>query len=414
MKRITKGVGALGLVRDVRRLFYKPGLAIMLVLLLGFGLKATPSLAQTTNATLRGTVTDNSGAVVVGAKVTLSEPATGRVVRQATSSATGDYEFDQLQPGTYELSCDQAGFKSFSVQSILLDPGQVRRVDPVMAIGATTTQVVVSAGAAVINTETATISSTFSALQSDKTPLVNTYPSVYSLLTTASGVQGAGGGYPVMNGIQQQNQSQVFDGIPNDLQGEQNNNSNFFAETGVVTSNGLAENAVPASVNLITHRGTNDFHGVALYEIYDSVLNASGYFPPAKTPYLQHEWNIGVGGPILKNKAFFYGEWYAERIPLGTPYNISVPTLPWRQGVFLQNSKTIVDPQTGLPFANNTIPSNRISPVSLAIQSTFYPEPTGANVNLAPVNNYPFQFFQQRLIQGRLAHGSRRLQPHQA
>ena len=86
------------------------------------------------------------------------------------------------------------------------------------------------------------------------------------------------------------------------------------------------------------------FHGVASYKIYDSVLNASEYFPPPKTPYIQHEWNIGVGGPIYKNKAFFYGEWFAQRIPLGTPYLISVPTPAWRQGIFLQNSQIIIDP----------------------------------------------------------------------
>ncbi len=401
MRRFTEKASCSTVLGSSRRLFCRSCFAIVFTLLLACGLTVQQGFAQMVSATLRGTVKDNSGASIVGAKVTLSEPATGRVVRQAVSSASGDYEFDELQPGTYTLHCDQPGFKSFDAENILLDPGQVRRVDPTLAVGATATQVVVSAGAAVMNTETAAISTTFSAKQNDRTPLVNIYPSMYSLLTTASGVQGGFGGFPVMNGQQQTDESQIFDGIPNDLQGEQNNNSNFFDEASVTTSNAPAESAVPADITLITHRGTNDIHGVASYKIYDSVLDASEYFPPPKTPYIQHEWNIGVGGPIYKNKAFFYGEWFAQRIPLGTPYLISIPTPAWRQGVFSQNSQVIIDPQTGLPFPNNTIPQNRISPVSLAIQNKFYPTPTGAYAGLPPVNNYPFVFpFNSDLYKG--------------
>ena len=401
MRRFTEKASCSTVLGSSRRLFCRSCFAIVFTLLLACGLTIQQGFAQMVSATLRGTVKDNSGASIVGAKVTLSEPATGRVVRQAVSSASGDYEFDELQPGTYTLHCDQPGFKSFDAENILLDPGQVRRVDPTLAVGATATQVVVSAGAAVMNTETAAISTTFSAKQNDRTPLVNIYPSMYSLLTTASGVQGGFGGFPVMNGQQQTDESQIFDGIPNDLQGEQNNNSNFFDEASVTTSNAPAESAVPADITLITHRGTNDIHGVASYKIYDSVLDASEYFPPPKTPYIQHEWNIGVGGPIYKNKAFFYGEWFAQRIPLGTPYLISIPTPAWRQGVFSQNSQVIIDPQTGLPFPNNTIPQNRISPVSLAIQNKFYPTPTGAYAGLPPVNNYPFVFpFNSDLYKG--------------
>jgi hypothetical protein len=343
-------------------------------------------------------VKDASGGNVAGAKIILSQPATGRVVRQAVSSATGDFEFDELQPSTYLLRCESPGFKSFEAQNILLDPGQIRRVDPVLAVGATTTQVVVSAGAAVINTESAMLSTTFSAKQNDRSPLVNIYPTIYSLLTTASGVQGGYGTFPVMNGQQQTNESQVFDGIPNDLQGEQNNNSNFFQESTVATSNAPAESAVPADITLVTHQGTNALHGVASYKIYDSVLDASEYFPPPKTPYIQHEWNIGVGGPIYRNRAFFYAEWFAQRIPLGTPYLINVPTPSWRKGVFAQ---TITDPTTGLPFPHNTIPADRMSPVSLALQNKFYPVPTGVYANQPPVNNYPFVFpFNSDLYKG--------------
>lgn len=359
------------------------------VLAIFFAVGASVGFAQTTNATLNGTVTDCSGAVVVGAKVTLSQPATGRVIGSTLSNSSGGYEFNQLQPATYALHCTAKGFQAFDATDILLDPGQIRSLNVTLAIGSQTTQVTVSAGAAVINTQSAALSTTFSAKQLQNAPLINTYPSIFSLVTTTSGVQGGNGGFPVMNGEQQTNQTQLYDGIPSDLQGDQSNITPFFQTVSATTTNAPASSAVPGVINLVTFRGTNAFHGLASYKIYDSVLNASGYFPPPKTPYLQHEWNIGVGGPILKNKLFFYGGWFAQSIPLGTPFIISVPTLDYRQGVF---PKTIIDPKTGLPFPNNTIPTDRISPVSLAIQNKLYPAPTGEFVNAPPVDNYPFVF----------------------
>lgn len=97
-------------------LFCRPCVAILFTLLLGAGLAAIQGVAQTVDATLRGTVRDNSGASVVGAKVVLSEPATGRVVREGASSASGDFEFDELQPGTYVLHCGaRAAFSSMPI-----------------------------------------------------------------------------------------------------------------------------------------------------------------------------------------------------------------------------------------------------------------------------------------------------------
>jgi hypothetical protein len=378
------------LLRGLRRRFCSRWWAFVFSVLLGAGLLApSPSGAQVVSATLRGTVTDASGASIPGAQVALSEPSTGQVVRQATSNSTGDFEFDELQPGTYLLQCDAKGFKTFVAQDVVLDPGQVRRVDPVLSVGQTNTTVTVSAGAAVINTESATLSGTFVAAQSEEAPLVYTYPASYAVLTLTPGVQGGNGGYPVINGQQQTQQTQSFDGIPNDLYGEQSDNVYFFEQLSATTFNAPAQSAVPADIELVTHRGTNTLHGVASYQIYDSVLNASEYFPPPKTPYILHQWNIAAGGPVLKNRAFVYGQWFGQSIPLGTPYLISVPTPAYRAGVF---SQTITDPSTGLPFANNTIPANRISPVALAIQNQFYPVPTGSYAKLPPVNNYPFQF----------------------
>ncbi|HZY61941.1 MAG TPA: TonB-dependent receptor [Edaphobacter sp.] len=358
-------------------------------------LTASTAFAQTLNATLRGTVTDNSGAVVSGADVTLLEPTTGQVVRHATTQPTGDFEFNELKPGSYELRCNAKGFKAFVAQNIVLDSGQVRRLDPQLALGEAVEQVTVSAGAAVISTESATISDMFTAKQHDESPQVTLYPSTWYQLTTLAGVQG--GTYPpVANGEQASQQTQTFDGISNDLNGIQSNNANFFEQVSATLFNAPAESPVPVELSQVTKRGANAFHGKATYRIYNSALDAQGYFDTSKTPYLQHEWDLEASGPIWKDHTFFYAAWFAQRIPLGTAFRSSVPTNDWRNGVF---STTIIDPKTGLPFPNNTIPADRISPVSAVLQSKYYPL---ANVNTGTtVNNYAYHFpFNSDLYRG--------------
>ncbi len=353
-------------------------------------------MAQTINATLRGAVTDASGSVIPNASVTLIEPATGQTVQRLKSVATGDFEFDELKPGSYEIQCSAPGFKLFVANDIVLQGGQVRRLNVTMTLGETSQSVTVNAGAAAISTESATLSGAFTAKQYQETPQVTIYPTTFSMLSTLSGVQGGSGSFPVVDGQQQTEQTETFDGIPNDLAGQQSNNANFFEEVSATMSNAPAESPVPVEINQITKRGTNKFHGRASYRIYDSVLDANGYFDTSKTPYLQHEWDIEASGPIWKDKTFFYGAWFAQRIPLGTQFQASVPTLNWRQGVF---SSPIIDPRNGQPFANNTIPADRISPVALAVQNNYLPAP---NVNTAqPVNNLNYFFpFNSDLYRG--------------
>lgn len=374
-------------------IFYK------LRLFLGFALLCFAThmalYGQTVNATLRGTVTDTSGSVVPSAELSLLEPATGQVVRQATSTGNGDFEFSELKPGTYQLRATSKGFKMFVANNILLESGQIRRVDTQLALGEAADEIVVSSGAALIATESATIQGVFTGKQHDESPQATIYPTTYSMLTTLSGVQG-GTGSPIANGQTQSQQTQTFDGIPNDLQGAQSNNANFFEEVSATLFNAPAESSVPVQINEVTKRGSNAFHGQASYRIYDSVFNAMGYFDTTKTSFLQHEWNVEAGGPIWKDRTFFYGQWFAQRIPLGTQYQASVPTNAWRGGVF---ATTIIDPTTGQPFAQNTIPTKRMSAVALAFQNNYLPAPNVASTT--QVNDYAYHFpFNSDLYRG--------------
>jgi hypothetical protein len=366
-------------------------------------------------ATLRGTATDPSGAAVPLATVVVKEPATGLLIRQTSTDHAGNYEVPAIKPGVYQLTIDATGFKRYLANDILLESGQVRRQDAKLELGTVREQVEVISGAAVITTESGTVEASVNATQNDTAPLVNIYPTSYSLLTTIPGVQGGGGLYPVINGQGQAQQTQSFDGIPNDLTGEQENNSNFFSEMTAMTTNAPAESARPTQINQVTKRGTDHLHGQASYKIYSSALDAAPYTPseaitpgvPIKAAYLQHEWDLEIGGPIMTNRTFFYGQWFAQRIPLGTVAPITSPPLAWRNGDFSSllagpNAVQLIDPTTGQAFQGNIIPGGRISSVAQAIQD-YYPVPprTGLANGLPSFPNVIFHFpFNSDLYKG--------------
>src|SRR5215469_1657181 len=135
-----------------------------------------PCEGQVNFATLRGTVTDPSGAAVQGATVVVKEPATGLLIRQATTDKDGNYEVPAIKPGVYQLTIDATSFKAYLANDILLESGQVRRQDAKLQVGTVWEQVEVTSGAAVIATESGTVEATVSAIQNDAAPLVNIYP----------------------------------------------------------------------------------------------------------------------------------------------------------------------------------------------------------------------------------------------
>lgn len=356
-----------------------------------------PSIAsaQISLSTLRGTVTDSAGAVVANATVTLNDAITGAQLRLATTDKQGDYEFVDLNPGTYRLNCTSAGFKSFEAKNVIMDSGQVRRIDIALSIGDLNQEVVVSPGAAVIDTETGTIGGQISFEKIADAPQIDNYPSPSVLMTMIPGIQGGTGGLAGLriSGVNANQQSEAFDGVIQDLGGGQSNNPAFFKQVTAITVNAPAENSRLAYHNLTTKSGTNNWHGSAYYKIYSSGLMARAYFATRRTPYLQHAWQLELGGPIIKDRTFLYGVWYAEKIPLGSASNATVPTAAMRSGDFSGTSTVIKDPNNGYqPFVGNQIQS-KVSPVSQQFQSILYPQP---NVRPADkyysANNYGFSF----------------------
>ena len=151
--------------------------------LLTMVLTAGTMLAQTTFSTIRGTVTDQTGAVVPGVEVNVTEVTTN-LSRTVQSSAEGNFEVPNLKVGTYRLTGELSGFKTFVADNITLDSAQLRRIDVVLEIGETTQEIVVEAGAEVISTEGGSIIAGFENKIYDDIPLVDTYPGPLSMLVS--------------------------------------------------------------------------------------------------------------------------------------------------------------------------------------------------------------------------------------
>ena len=328
----------------------------------------TSLFAQTDRAVLRGVVKDSSGAAVPTSHITVTEIQTNIQARTLVSDANGNYEVPDLKPTTYSVKADAPGFRTFIAKDVLLEAGQVRRVDITLEVGAATESITVEAGAAVIQTETGSISGELdTAKKYPATPFVDIYPSPFALMTTMPNVQGNGWAM-VMSGISDRNkQTYAFDGVPNDTSGDQMDNPNFFETVQVTTVNADVDSGRAGSFNMVSKHGGNDFHGDAYYKNENSTLNASNDTIPAtkKIPYLFHEFEAQASGRIIKNRTFYFVGWMHQTIPLGSNQIQTMPTMLERAGDFSQFA-TIKDPTTNAPFPNQVIPANRINPTSLA------------------------------------------------
>ncbi|MGH9162946.1 MAG: carboxypeptidase regulatory-like domain-containing protein [Vicinamibacteraceae bacterium] len=332
--------------------------------------------AQSVLVTVRGLVTDPSGAVLPGVTIVITEPATQLTVRAVTTDGNGNYEVADVKPGRYRLTATLDGFAPYVADDLLLESGQTRRVDITLNVGGATDQVTVVAGAQVITTDSGTISGRFDKTQFADNPTVDTYPSNLSMMTTQPGIQGGNGGWTVrISGQGPSQQSWGMDGIENDRTGDQTNNMNWFEEATVTTVNATADSARIVNWNMTSKRGNNELRGMAYHKHFDSAFNARPFFEDEKVDSQTREWQAELGGPILSGRTFFYGTWMQQNIPTGSFQQATVPTLEMRRGDFSQFDEPLVDPQTGRPFPGNRIPADRLSPLARQAQELYYPQP---------------------------------------
>ena len=383
---------------------------------------AKPALSQNTNSgDIRGTVTDASGAVVPGATVTLTNIDTGES-RDFTTNAAGIYDTASIRPGNYNITFTKTGFKKVMLGPIVLQVGIITE-DAVLQVGTVTQEVtIVSGGAPLLETETPQQATTLDSKTMNDLPQLgagitgndwanfNIYLPGATSTTEGRNSMSVGswnGGDAVsINGNLPNFANFLQDGASTILPASYNNDDEVFetlSEVQVTTSSFSAQYGMGGVVfNQISKGGTNQWHGSAYEYLQNDALNAAGYFnnqapltkvnplnptgpqipnPAHAVPYLRYdEWGGSIGGPIIKNKLFFYFD--RDRIVNNSSSSgfLTLPTAAMEQGNFA-GMYPLYDPLTTTgsgatlsraQFSANTIPTGRIDPVASKIMSSNY------------------------------------------
>jgi hypothetical protein len=358
--------------------------------------------AQYENGGLVGTINDASGASVAGATVKLTNNDTASV-SETKANAAGDYEFPSVRVGTYSVSASSAGFSDAVAQNISISIGNRQRIDLTLKVGGTETTIEVRDVAVQLETQTSERGQTITNYQSEALPQVTrNYSDFLALIpgsrqaptaatTTSINSLVRAGSYNV-NGQRSMFNNFLLDGIDNNAYGESNQGfdnqivavpPDSVAQLQVVTNNESAEygRASGATINVASRSGTNAIHA-KLYEfIRNTDLNAAGFFKPTvvggsgiTTPFVKptfnrNQYGFNVGGPILRNKLFFFLDYEGFRQVLKPLTVLTLPTQNELNGILVQ---PVRNPLTGVIYpAGTAIPTSAINPLSLQIISYF-------------------------------------------
>jgi carboxypeptidase family protein/TonB-dependent receptor-like protein len=327
---------------------------------------ALPAYAQIESGTFTGTVADPSGAFIPGAVVTITNQATN-IVNNFQTDASGVYRIGSLPPGLYTIKVEAKGFKSAVDRNLELTVGIVQRVDFRMELGAAVEAITVEASAPLVNTEEGRLSSLVGASEVSNLPLNGR--SVYRLMQLApgavnvSGVMFEGGPNTVVNGVRQNFNGFWLDGVANKgLSGGIVTlpNLDIVQEFRISTLNMSAEygNSAGSVTTIVTKSGTNEFHGTAYEYLRNSALDANEFFRNLygcelgvdpfchgpdqgngrgsldKNPLRFNQFGFTLGGPIRRDKTFFFGSYQGDRTRTFAPaFPITLESPQWRQAV---------------------------------------------------------------------------------
>lgn len=372
-------------------------LTLLLVLLAATGVRST---AQALYGSLVGTVTDQSGAIVPNASVTATETTTG-LVRQGQTDASGRYSLLNLLPGTYKVEVGAPGFKNFGQTGLTVTPNVVSRVDVHLQVGQATEQVTVAADATQLQTDKADTHTEITGRSVSTLPLGGTR-NYQSLIDLSPGATPGRFTNSVTDNPSRPNATNINGGNAQTnvtrIDGAESVNtwlpqySGYVvpAETvdvvNVTTSAADADQGLSgsSSITVVTKSGTNEIHGSAFEFHNDQHLNARNFFLKQgvdKPVGIYNNYGATIGGPILKNKLFYFGSFDGTNQKNSANGLYTVPTLDQRAGNFSAYNTPIYDPTTGNPdgtgrtvFAGGIIPAQFISPAAQKLQS-YYPAP---------------------------------------
>ncbi len=332
---------------------------------------AVPAFAQFETATVVGTVRDSSGGVVPDAKVTLTNVETGvNATRQ--SDANGIFEFFTVRIGPYLVTSEKDGFSVALVDNVQVTVGARQRVDLTMTVGQVTEKVEVSARAVLLQTDSSDRSQVITGEQTKALPLNGREYSTLALLSpgvrlsalNTGGFTPREGAFNV-NGLRSTFNNFLIDGVDNNAYGTSNQGfsnqvmqpaPDAVAEFKVVTNNMSAEygRSAGATINVAYASGTNQFRGSAWEFLRRTELNATGFYKPAtgeKPDFDRDQFGGVIGGPIVRNKAFFFADVELFRQTRGQTAINTIPTLAQRQGILAVDVR---DPLTGALYPAGT------------------------------------------------------------
>lgn len=350
---------------------------------------AAPVFGQATQGSILGNVADATGAAVPGASVSVRNEGTN-FERQIKTDERGDYRVSGLEPGSYEVIVASQGFKTFKQTRVDLAANQVKRVDAALEIGELTTTITVEGGTSQVETETVTLSNLKTTRDYTQLPLSVFGRGWANVTNVVAGVQSKSG-FEV-NGARDTANNFTSDGISvNDIISSRNTANGFsgevefIQEVKVMTANNSAEFAQVAQFAAVSKSGTNELHGSFYWGNFNNKFSARRWQDTQKPSFTNHNmFAVTNGGPVYipglydgRDKTFYFFSYGGARYRVGSRSFLTIPTPQFRSGDFsaLTGQITVLDPLTGQPFPGNRIPSNRISPVSKAIQDMVYPDP---------------------------------------
>ncbi len=373
-----------------------------------------PLGAQTTTGSIVGTVTDPSGAVIGGATVTITNMDTGIAVKTSTDS-TGNYVVTPLAIGRYSVTVEAAGFKKSVRTDITVNVQDRVRADAALEVGAVTDTVEVAAAAPLLQTDTSYLGQVVESQRIVDLPLNGRYFSRLAILTAGTAPTPAGardektGGFS-SNGVRPYQNNYLLDGVDNNSYSEDMVSQAAYvvgpapdaiAEFKVQTNSMSAEfgRSGGAVLNVTVKSGTNQLHGTLYEFLRNSALDAKNFFDSPTDPippFKLNQFGGSVGGPILKNRTFFFFDYQGTRQRTGHTFFATVPPEAWRNGDFsgfqpiFDPASTAIDANgnaTRKPFPGNLIPQNRFNSVAKTLMDLFPAPNIPGSVDVTGVGN---------------------------
>jgi carboxypeptidase family protein len=382
-------------------------------LVLAVSLLPRPTAAQAVSGTILGTVRDQSGAALPGARVTVTNAGTS-LSRTVISDAKGEYTAPSLPPGNYTVAGELSGFKTVMLSNVRVGVDQKVRIDLGMELGQLTESVTIQAEVPLVQTNSSELGTTVQEEQIKTLPLngrnfvslTRTVPGVLRGIP-GSNIDGAGSlawrasAAFSANGQRPRDNNYMLDGVDNNETWLQTvvifPSVDALEEFKMQTSTYSAEfgRSMGGVVNLQLKSGTNAFHGSGYEFLRNDRFDANNFFNNRagrpRGDLSQHQFGATLGGPIVKDRTFFFVDYQGQRITSGQTFLSTVPSAKMRAGDFSEINRVIYDPVTRQPFPGNVIPQDRWDPAARNVLGQLIPEPNTGGTrgsNGQTINNF--------------------------